>query len=48
MKEVAYTLENIISSAKPWEDIIDIPQLMSGNTHLGFDRDRNAPPNLLK
>jgi thioredoxin reductase len=44
---VAYTQEEIIESARQWEGIVDILQLMSGGAYLGFDCGRDeAPPSL--
>jgi 2,4-dienoyl-CoA reductase-like NADH-dependent reductase (Old Yellow Enzyme family)/thioredoxin reductase len=45
---VAYTLEDIIGSAKQWEGIVDILQLMSGSGYMGFGRDKGSPPLSLK
>jgi 2,4-dienoyl-CoA reductase-like NADH-dependent reductase (Old Yellow Enzyme family)/thioredoxin reductase len=41
---VAYTQDEIIASAKQWEGIVDILQLMAGGAYLGFDCGRNDPP----
>jgi 2,4-dienoyl-CoA reductase-like NADH-dependent reductase (Old Yellow Enzyme family)/thioredoxin reductase len=43
---VAYTQDEIIASAKQWEGIVDILQLMSGSMFLGFDGKNADPPSL--
>jgi len=44
---VAYTRDEIIASAKQWEGIVDILQLMATHAYLGFDCGRDdAPPSL--
>jgi len=45
---VAYTLEDIIGSAKQWEGIVDILQLMAGNSYLGFGWNKGSAPAALK
>ncbi len=45
---VAYTQDEIIASAKQWEGLIDILQLMSGFAYLGFDESEGSPPSSLK
>ena len=45
---VSYTQEEIIGSAKQWEGIVDILQLMAGNSYLGFGWNKGSAPAALK
>jgi 2,4-dienoyl-CoA reductase-like NADH-dependent reductase (Old Yellow Enzyme family)/thioredoxin reductase len=46
---VSYSQDEIIKSAKQWEGIVDILQLMSmTGGYMGFGRDKGAPPPSLK
>jgi thioredoxin reductase len=45
---VAYTQDDIIASAKQWEGIVDILQLMAGNSYLGFGWNKGSAPAAIK
>jgi len=45
---VSYTQEEIIGSARQWEGVVDILQLMAGNSYLGFGWNKGSAPAALK